>query len=172
MLQPMEVSFLRFAIASLRARGHVDATIDSIARRRARAEVPELTRRLRQLADMAVSPPRVGPYGPFAETCIHLRDMARPLHLDADVSLDDWRRLLDYLVSPEVAPALVPEGRLDGLALRATDQRWASLDGAIVEGPSEALAMVVAGRPAALDDVDGPGVELLRSRMAVAEGEP
>lgn len=90
----------------------------------------------------------------------------------ADVSLDDWRRLLDYLVSPEVAPALVPEGHLDGLALRATDQRWASLDGAMVEGPSEALAMVVAGRPAALDDVDGPGVELLRSRMAGTEGGP
>ena len=31
-----------------------------------------------------VNPPRVGPMGPFAETCIHLRDIARPLNLTAD----------------------------------------------------------------------------------------
>lgn len=165
MLQPMTVGFLRFAVTSLRHRGDVDATIDAIARRQARAPIGELTGQLRALADRAVSPPRVGPYGPFAETCIHLRDLARPLGLDADVSLEHWRHLLDYLVSERVAPALVRPGRLDGLALRATDQPWSSGEGAAVTGQSEAIAMAIVGRRVAVEDLEGPGVALLASRL-------
>ena len=59
-----------------------------------------------------------------------------------------------------------PAGRLTGLTLRATDQEWRSGDGPEVAGPSEALAMAMAGRPAALADLDGDGVALLRSRLA------
>lgn len=165
MLQPMEVGVPRFLLASIRHRGRVGPTVDAIARRLAKAEVPELTSRLRAAAAQQVSPPRVGPDGPFADTCIHLRDLARPLGIDADVPLGDWRHLLDYLVSPRVAPALVPSGRLDGLALSATDQAWSALDGARVEGPSEALAMAAAGRRAALADLEGPGVQVLGGRL-------
>ena len=165
MLQPMEVGFLRFALASLRHRGRVDPTIDSIARRRATADIAQLPRRLRALAGEKVSPPHVGPFGPFAETCIHLRDIARPLHIDADVPRDDWRHLLDYLLSPGAAAALVPPGRLDGLEFHATDLHWSAGGGARVDGPSEAIAMSVTGRRPTLADLDGPGVNLLAARL-------
>jgi hypothetical protein len=35
-----------------------------------------------------------------------------------------------------------------------------------ISGPSEALAMAVAGRPVALDDLAGPGVDELRRRLS------
>jgi len=35
--------------------------------------------------------------GQMANGCIHLRDCARPPGLDADVSLEDWRMVLDWL---------------------------------------------------------------------------
>ena len=165
MLQPMTVGFFRFAVTSLRHRGDVDATIDAIARRQAQQPVAVLTSRLRSLADRQVSPPRVGPDGPFADTCIHLRDLARPLGLDADVPLEHWRHLLDYFASSRVAPALVPPHRVDRLALRATDQAWSTGDGAEVAGRSEALAMALAGRTAALGELEGPGLAALTESL-------
>jgi hypothetical protein len=51
--------------------------------------------------------------------------------------------------------------------MSATDQEWAwSNSGAEVAGPSEALAMAACGRTVALDDLSGPGVEVLRERLA------
>jgi hypothetical protein len=49
--------------------------------------------------------------------------------------------------------------------LRATDQDWSWGSGADLVGPSEALAMALAGRAAALDDLSGGGVDVLRGRL-------
>lgn len=163
-LQPMLIGFGRFFWTSLRHRGDTDRTIEDITRRLARHTPEELIDLLRRHADDRVSPPRVGPMGPFADTCIHLRDLARPLGLDADVPREHWHLLLDYLTGPDAAPSLVVRGRLDGLRLRATDLDWQSGDGRELTGPAEALGMAVTGRLVALQDLRGPGVEILRRR--------
>ena len=126
----------------------------------------ELIAMLRAHAADRVNPPRVGPMGPFADTCVHLRDIARPLGLAADVPVEDWRILLDYLVSPAVAPALVPPGRLAGLELVATDTDWRGGSGRLVTGTAEALGMAACGRVAAVADLRGPGRDILLSRLA------
>jgi hypothetical protein len=59
----------------------------------------------------------------------------------------------------------VPNGRLDGLALRATDQDWRAGDGPEVAGPSEALALAMAGRRVALAELDGDGRAVLARRL-------
>ena len=59
----------------------------------------------------------------------------------------------------------MPRGRGDGLRFRATDQDWAHGNGLEVSGPSEALALAIGGRTVALDDLAGPGLPLLRSRL-------
>ncbi|WP_322921276.1 maleylpyruvate isomerase family mycothiol-dependent enzyme [Nocardioides renjunii] len=166
LVQPMVVGFGRFLLASLRHRGDTAATVDHVTRSLARREPTELVSLLRERAADRVDPPRVGPMGPFADTCIHLRDIARPLGLPADVPREDWLLLLDHLASGTAAPALTRPGWTDGLALRATDADWARGSGAVVEGAVEALAMAVTGRPAALDDLRGPGVGVLRERLA------
>jgi uncharacterized protein (TIGR03083 family) len=164
--QPMLVSFPRFLLTAIRYRGDTDKTVDHLTRRLARKPPAQLITLLRDHAADEVSPPRVGPMGPFAETCIHLRDMVRPLGLTADVPIEHWRTLLDYLVSPAAAPALTPAGRLRGVTLAATDTDWVTGHGPEINGPIEALAMAAAGRPAAVADLRGPGVPTLDGRLA------
>ena len=165
LLQPMLVGFGRFFLVALRHRGDTAATVDHVARTIARREPSELIALLRSHAIDRVNPPRVGPMGPFAETCIHLRDIARPLGLPADARQEDWLDLLRYLTAPDPAPNLVTPERIAGLTLLATDLRWQHGSGPRVAGSLEALTMAVTGRAAAVADLDGPGVDILRARL-------
>ncbi|WP_212735210.1 hypothetical protein [Herbidospora galbida] len=58
------------------------------------------------------------------------------------------------------------KGRIGGLRLEAADGDFATGSGALVTGPTLALIMAMTGRPAFLDDLDGPGVAILRDRSA------
>lgn len=165
LLQPAYVGFVRFFLLALRHRGRTDEVVDHLARRIARRPPSEIVELLRAHADDRVDPARVGPWGPFAESCLHLRDIARPLGLPDDVPTADWVALLGYLTSRDVAPALVTTGRLDGLTLETTDAGFRHGSGPLVSGPAEALALAVAGRGPALDDLAGPGVAKLRTRV-------
>ena len=164
-LQPMLVGFGRFFVTALRYRGDTDRVVDHVTRRLARYDRHEILRLLRAHAEDQVAPPRVGPMGPFAETCIHLRDIARPMGSDVDVPIEHWTTLLDYMVRAGAAAAIVPPGRLDGLRLRATDAPWSSGAGLEITGTAEALGMAASGRRDALGDLDGPGVDLLATRL-------
>lgn len=165
LLQPFVVGFGRFFVTAVRYRGDTDRTVDHFARRLAEREPADIVATLRAHADDEIDPPRVGPVGQLADTAIHLRDIARPLGLAADVPPEDWKALLDYVTSPGVASAVVPEGRLTGLSLRAVGTEHRHGDGAEVSGTPEALVMAAAGRSSALVDLDGPGVALLTERL-------
>ena len=163
-LQPMLVGFGQFFVTSLRYRGNTAATIDHITRRNAVIEPAHLVALLRQHASDEVSPPRVGPMGPFAETCIHLRDIARPLGLAADVRSEDWLDLLPYLTSGKAAASLTTPARIRGLSFRPRGWETSFGAGLEVTGTPEALAMAITGRKAACADLAGSGVDLLCSR--------
>jgi uncharacterized protein (TIGR03083 family) len=165
LIQPMLIGFGRFFLVAVRHRGNTPATVDHFARAIARREPSELIALLRHHARDKVDPPRVGPMGPFAETCIHLRDIARPLNLPATAKQEDWLDLLTYLTSPDPAPSLTTPQRTAGLMLVATDTEWRHGSGSRVAGSLEALTMAITGRQAALDDLDGPGVATLRARL-------
>lgn len=165
LLQPFTVGFGRFFVTAVRYRGDTDRTISHFARRLAEHSPDDIVATLRAHAHDEIDPPRVGPIGQLADTAIHLRDMARPLGMEADVPPEDWFALLDYVTSPSVAPAVVPEGRLAGLSLRAVEDEHAHGGGAEVVGPAEALVMAAAGRPAALAELEGEGVDLLAVRL-------
>jgi uncharacterized protein (TIGR03083 family) len=165
LLQPMLVGFARFFLVGIRYRGDTPATVEHFTRTIARREPGELTALLRHHAPDRVNLPRVGPMGPFAETCIHLRDIARPLDLTATVPQEDWLDLLTYLTSPAAAPSLTTPRRTTGLTLLAIDAKWRHGSGPHVIGTLEALAMGITGRKAALDDLHGPGVATLRARL-------
>jgi uncharacterized protein (TIGR03083 family) len=150
-------------VASARHGGSLDKGSVTIARNLARRPVAELTAVLREQAGRRVRAPGVGPMGQMADGCIHLRDCARPLGLDDDVSLEDWRIVLDWLAGG--VHGLVPRRRVRGLALEATDQDWTAGTGARLSGPSEALALAMAGRTATLAELQGDGVDVLRARL-------
>jgi uncharacterized protein (TIGR03083 family) len=162
---PLTIGFGSLLARIVRARGSVDRASEAIAAELARRPVRALTGVLREHAEKRVPAPGVGPMGQMTDGCIHLRDCARPLALTSDVSLDDWRMVLDWLPTRQASLGVVPRGRLDGLALRATDQDWTWGSGPEVVGPSEAIAMSISGRSVALRDLSGRGVEILRTRL-------
>lgn len=152
-----------FLLQVARARGSINRASERVAAQLALRPVGELTTELRSNADQHGRAFGVGPMGQMVDGCVHLRDCARPLGLSDDVSLDDWRMVLDWL--PSGVPGLAPKSRFEGLGLRATDQDWAWGSGQEVKGLSEALVMAMSGRRGALLDLDGPGVELFRQRL-------
>lgn len=166
---PFSVGIGRLLWRTLLTRGSIDRASAAIAEEQARRPVADLTGLLRTYAGKRVPAPGVGPMGQFTDHCIHLRDCARPLGLDTDVPLEDWRAVLDWLPTKQASLGVVPAERLEGLTLRATDQEWSWASegggGAELAGPSEALAMALSGRSVALADLSGPGVALLRDRL-------
>lgn len=163
LVMPLTGSLRSFVVQVVKARGSIDRASAAMARDLSRRPVGDLTTLLRVKADEMIPAPGVGPLGQLADGCVHLRDCARPLGLPDDASVEHWRVLLDWFSGG--VRGLVPKDRLHGLQLVATDQDWAWGDGQPMTGTSEALAMAVAGRPVALDDLTGPGVEILRTRL-------
>ena len=102
----------------------------------------------------------VAPAIALADVVVHHQDIRRPLHRPRDIPP---ARLLGVLDHPD--PFAVPRRRVRGLRFVATDVDWSRGGGPEVRGPGEAIAMAVAGRRAALNDLDGDGVDLLRSRL-------
>lgn len=162
---PFEVGIPALLLGAARAGG-----LDRFSERRARelgAREPYLlAETLRVHATTRFQPPGTGPGAPLTDLAVHLRDMARPLGLPTTASDDAWRGVLGFLVSRRARLGFVPRGRLDGLLLAATDLGWSHGAGAPVSGPAEAVALAVAGRSAALADLQGDGVEVLRGRLA------
>ncbi len=101
----------------------------------------------------------------FLDHLIHNQDMRRPLGRARTIPEPRLRAALDLL--PEVqTPIFGTKKRVGGLRFQATDTDWAHGEGAVVEGPGEALILAAAGRTAALDDLSGEGLGELRRRLS------
>jgi len=96
----------------------------------------------------------------LADVLVHHQDIRRPLGRPRAIPAARVRRVLDH---PD--PFTSPRRRTRGLQFIATDLPWSSGDGPEVRGTGEALVMVIAGRAAALGDLAGDGVRVLRTRF-------
>ncbi|ORC00247.1 DinB family protein [Mycobacterium persicum] len=94
---------------------------------------------------------------------IHHQDIRRPLGRPRTIAAE---RLVRVLKLVPKNPRLGARPRIKELRLRATDVDWAHGSGPEVTGPGEALLMAMAGRPAALADLGGPGHRTLAQRMS------
>ncbi|RDI65419.1 maleylpyruvate isomerase family mycothiol-dependent enzyme [Nocardia pseudobrasiliensis] len=101
--------------------------------------------------------PRVG----LSDMLVHQQDIRRPLGRTRQIPEDRLRSVLSH---PD--PFAGPGRYTRGLRFAATDLDWSTGSGPEVRGPGEALAMAMVGRSAALDDLDGAGVSVLRQRMS------
>jgi len=93
---------------------------------------------------------------------IHHQDIRRTLGQPRTIPADRLKRVLGLVPGN---PRLGAGRRIRGLRLRATDIDWAHGHGPEVIGPGEALLMAMAGRPAALTDLAGPGHATLAARL-------
>ena len=148
-------------------RGSLARAIDELARRRAQLPASEIVTTLRQRADYPLSPPVFGPVAPFADILIHGGDIRIPLSLPFEPDPQRVAIALDFLTGPWPF-GFVPLGRLWGISLHGTDTDRSWGKGAEIRGPAAALMMAVSGRTALLDNLDGPGLPLLRQRLLSA----
>jgi uncharacterized protein (TIGR03083 family) len=93
---------------------------------------------------------------------IHQQDIRRPLGTPRTIPAESLRIALDFSTW---APRILGGLRVRGLRLVATDLDWTHSNGPEVRGSGEALLMAMAGRPAALRDLDGPGKTKLAQRL-------
>jgi uncharacterized protein (TIGR03083 family) len=99
----------------------------------------------------------------LTDALIHHQDIRRPLGRPREVPTERLLPALDFAVR---AKALPSRKQVRDLRLVATDVDWTRGDGPELVGPAEAVLLAVAGRPAALTDLTGPGVDVLRDRLA------
>ena len=171
LVMSLDLAFFRFLVEVARDRGRAGVTSARLARVYGTRPVTDLVEQLNDQSEVALSPLGVGAHGPFADSCIHLRDVAIPLGIATSPPVQDWARVLDFLTTSRArAAGFLPRGRLDGLQLRASDTTWSSGSGALVTGTSEALALSLTGRPALLDELTGVGVPMLRQRVLARQG--
>jgi uncharacterized protein (TIGR03083 family) len=106
------------------------------------------------------------PPGPTAswlgETIVHGEDIFRALNgyrqhpVEHVIAVADFYKTSNLLIGAKT--------RIAGVRLRATDASWQYGDGPEVSGPAIALVLAMTGRQAALDDLTGDGVAVLRAR--------
>jgi uncharacterized protein (TIGR03083 family) len=148
-------------------RGSLARAIDEFARRRGQLPAAEIVATLRQRADYPLRPPVFGPVAPFADILIHGGDIRIPLSLPFEPDPQQVAIALDFLTEPWPF-GFVPLGRLWGISLHGTDTDRSWGEGAEIRGPAAALMMAASGRTALLDNLDGPGLRLLRQRLPSA----
>jgi uncharacterized protein (TIGR03083 family) len=85
---------------------------------------------------------------------IHQQDIRRPLGIPRTILAEPLRTAMEFTLT---APRLLGVWQARGVRLVATDLDWSHGRGAEVKGSGEALLMAMAGRSAALEDLDGPG---------------
>lgn len=98
----------------------------------------------------------------LGETVVHAEDIRRPLGIAHDYSISALVTVADLYKGSNLIAGT--KRRVAGLSLQATDIGWSSGSGLVVSGPMLSIVMVMAGRRAAIDDLEGEGVETLRSR--------
>jgi uncharacterized protein (TIGR03083 family) len=123
----------------------------------------ELVGGLRSHAEHRFKPPGMGPEAPLTDVLVHGQDIRRPLGIEHRIDAEQLLRALDFLGGR--SQGFVPKGLRDGVRFETTDLDWSSGTGARAHGPGEAILLTMTGRRTALNDLEGPGVELLRERL-------
>lgn len=123
---------------------------------------------LRRHAGSRFHPPGLGARSALTDVMVHRVDVAVPLGLPVDRPAAHWTPVLDFLLSGLPMLGSIRGGR-PRLRYRATDVDWhggrsgRGGPGTEVSGTAAALATTIAGRPALVHELDGPGVAALRA---------
>lgn len=98
----------------------------------------------------------------LTDCLIHQQDIRRPLGVPREIPAERLSRALSFA---RFAPPVGAFWRARGLRLVATDIDWSAGRGPELSGPAEAVLLAIAGRPAALPDLSGPGRSILAGRI-------
>jgi uncharacterized protein (TIGR03083 family) len=111
-------------------------------------------------------PRQSAPPGPkdtwLGEAFVHGEDIRRPLGMTRSYPLPEVARALAFYSTSNVV--IGGKSRVAGLTLKATDIDFSVGSGPLVEGPVLTLLLAASGRKVVLDELSGPGVDILRGR--------
>jgi uncharacterized protein (TIGR03083 family) len=99
----------------------------------------------------------------LGEVVVHAQDIRQPLGLVRTPSVDALTPVAAFFARRDFTVA--SRTRVAGLHLRADDGPFIAGSGSLVTGSTLALVMSMAGRAPYVDELNGPGVQLLRSRV-------
>ena len=102
--------------------------------------------------------------GALGEVVVHAQDIALPLGLTLAPSRDALDAVAGFFARKDFA--VNSRTLIQGLHLEATDGDFRTGDGPGVRGTTLPLVLAMAGRPAALDQLSGDGVAVLRERIS------
>ena len=98
----------------------------------------------------------------LGEVFAHGEDIRRPLGISHKYPADQVVRALGLYTRSNAI--IGGKRRTAGVTLRATDTDYSVGSGPEVTGPAISLLLAASGRKVALDDLSGPGVDILRTR--------
>lgn len=162
---PLEVGIARFGLAIVRAHGRFNKANSRLARQQAQRPFDEIIDVLRRRADKRFTPPGMGPEAPLTDLLVHGLDIRWPLGLDREIPEDRMLVALQFVVDAG-AGNVVPKGTFDGLRFEASDLDWAHGTGRSVVGRADVVLLGMAGRSAAIEQLDGDGVRTLAGRIS------
>jgi uncharacterized protein (TIGR03083 family) len=109
---------------------------------------------------------KTAPPGPkdtwLGEAFVHGEDIRRPLGITHAYPLPEVARAIGFYAKSNAI--IGAKSRVAGVTLKATDTDFAVGSGPLVEGPAISLLLAASGRKSALNELTGPGVEMLRER--------
>jgi hypothetical protein len=121
----------------------------------------ETLNRFKSVMNSSKHPP--GPADTWlGEVLVHSEDIRRPLGIQHAYPLPAAVQVANFYKNSNLL--IGAKRRISGLRLRATDINWSDGEGPEVAGPIMSLVVAMTGRKAALDDLEGEGVGMLRSR--------
>jgi uncharacterized protein (TIGR03083 family) len=121
---------------------------------------------LRENAASEFKPPGMGFEAPLNDLVMHRRDMFLPLGITYESSSELVMNSLAMATQGGMAKMVNSVKFLKGLRCVASDLDWSWGDGQEITGPALPLAHALWGRRQSLSELSGPGVEILRERLA------
>ena len=98
----------------------------------------------------------------LGEAFVHGEDIRRVLGITHQYPLPAVARAVAFYAKSNAI--IGGKSRVAGVTLKATDTDFSVGDGPVVEGPAISLLLAASGRKSALDELSGPGVDMLRER--------
>ena len=127
----------------------------------------ETLHKFRAIIDRSTAPSGHTP-AYLGEVVVHAQDIRQPLGLARTPDVDALTPVAEFFAARNFTVA--SRTAVSGLQLRAVDGSFATGTGPLVSGSTLALVMSMAGRAPYLDQLDGPGVPTLRTRVDATGG--
>ncbi|MEY9488560.1 uncharacterized protein (TIGR03083 family) [Streptomyces calvus] len=156
---------VRWMAGVLRCRFDFDKQVAMRLAEQLGAAPDETLERFRRIVPSETKPP-LPAIAMLGETVVHGEDVRRPLGIRSGCPVEVVTQVAEYYRNSDMV--VVAKGRIGGLRLVADDGPFTTGSGPLVSGPTLSLVMAMTGRATHCDDLDGDGVDLLRSRCGTA----